>query len=170
MIAVDVVLPSLIISCQLQVKFEALVCFMSEICNPSPFQRLIVNTLSGLYYKMTKEYRRLCNDPQASRQQSFEACRSFHSLQASSDSKKFIAKNVHNLTNMQFLDLTKSCLFFNIISSAVHALLLSLLQCLDSSVVQVFLLILKKVLHSNNDIISVIKVPARCFFMLGSRK
>ena len=65
---------------------------------------------------------------------------------------------------MQYFNLTTCLLLFNIISFAVHALLPSVLQCLNSNGVKVFLLSLKRVLYSGNDvIISLIPVSSQMF-------
>ena len=56
---------------------------------------------------------------------------------------------VHRLTTMQWLNLTKCGLFFNIVSHEVHTLLPSVLQRLDSSDIEALILILEKVLNCN---------------------
>ena len=55
--------------------------------------------------------------------------------------------------NTKYLNLTKVGLFFNIICSAVHTFLPSVLQCLDPGGIEVLFLTLKKILNSGNDVI-----------------
>ena len=50
----------------------------------------------------------------------------------------------HRLTMMQWSNLIKCGLFFNIVSLAVHTLLPLLLQCMNSCGIEVLILILKK--------------------------
>ena len=78
---------------------------------------------------------------------------------------------VHRLTLMQWLNLTKCGLFLNIVSPAVHTLLPSVLQCLDSCGIEALILILEKLLNCRYDlIIGPILLPSQVFFMLGYRK
>ena len=51
---------------------------------------------------------------------------------------------VHRLTMMQWSNFTKCCLFFNIVSPAVHTLLLVVMQRLDSHGIEALILILGK--------------------------
>ena len=54
---------------------------------------------------------------------------------------------------MQWSNLTKCGLFFNIVSPAVHTLLPSVLQCLDSHGIEALILIFDKVLNCRYDLI-----------------
>ena len=76
---------------------------------------------------------------------------------------------VNSLTMMQYSNFRKCGLFFNIVSTAVHTLLPSLLQHLDSHSIEALVLILEKVLNCRYDpIISLICFPAKCcFFRVG---
>ena len=66
--------------------------------------------------------------------------------------------------------MTKCHIFFNIISSVVHALP-SVVQCLDSNGVEVFVLALKKVIYSeNNVIINLILVSSQMFIHVRKQK
>ena len=74
---------------------------------------------------------------------------------------------------MQWSNLTKCGLFFNIVSPAVHTLFPSVLQCLDSCGIEALILILKKVLNCRYDFIIGPKLlPSQVgfFFILGNRK
>ena len=73
---------------------------------------------------------------------------------------------------MQWLNLTKCGLFFNIVSPAVRALLPSVLQCfLDSCGIGAVMLILKKVLNCRYDlIIGPILLPSQVFFHVGKQE
>ena len=53
---------------------------------------------------------------------------------------------------MQWLNLTKCGLFFNIVSPAVHKILPSVLQHLDSCGIEALILILEKVLNCRYDL------------------
>ena len=54
---------------------------------------------------------------------------------------------------MQLLNLTKFCLFFNIVSPVVHTLLPLVLQRLNSCGIETLILILKNVLNCRYDLI-----------------
>ena len=71
---------------------------------------------------------------------------------------------------MQWSNLTKCGLFFNIVSPAVHTLLLSVLQRLDSHGIEALILILEKVLSCRYDlIIRQILLPSQvCFSCWGT--
>ena len=72
---------------------------------------------------------------------------------------------------MQWSNLTKCGLFFNIVSPVAHTLLSSVLQRLDSCGVEALILILKKVLNSRYDlIIGPILLPSWVFFHVGGQK
>ena len=73
---------------------------------------------------------------------------------------------------LQWSNLTKCGLFFIIVFSAVHTLLPSVLQRLDSRCMKVLILILKKVLNCRYDlIIDLILLPSQVFFSCwGNRK
>ena len=75
---------------------------------------------------------------------------------------------VHRLTMIQWSNLTKCGLFFNIVSPAVHALLPSVLQRLDSRGIEALILILeeeKQILNCRYDlIIGPILLPSQVFF------
>ena len=72
---------------------------------------------------------------------------------------------------MQWSNLTKCGLFFNIVSSAVHTLLPSVLQRLDSCGIEALILILEKVLNCRYDlIIGSILLPSQVFFHVGEQK
>ena len=78
---------------------------------------------------------------------------------------------VHWLTMMQWSNLTKCVLFFNIVSPVVHTVLPSVLQRLDSCDIGALILILKK--SSTADMTSSVQCcfPAKwSVFMLGNRK
>ena len=78
---------------------------------------------------------------------------------------------VHRQTMMQWLNLTKCGLFFNIASPAVHTLLPSVLQCLDSGGIEALILILEKVLNCRYDfIICLILLLSQVFFYVGEQK
>ena len=82
-----------------------------------------------------------------------------------------VGQKVHSLTDTKYLNLTKLGLFFNIISSAVHTFLPSVLQCSDPSGIEVLLLTLKKVLYSGNDgIITLIPFSSKMFFQVWEQK
>ena len=68
---------------------------------------------------------------------------------------------------MQWSNLTKCGLFFKIVSPAVHTVLPSVLQHLDSHGIEALILILEKVL---NLIISPILLPSQVFFHVGEQK
>ena len=67
---------------------------------------------------------------------------------------------------IQWSNLTKCGLFFNIVSAAVHTLFPLVLQRLDSRGIEAFILILKIVLNCRHDFI----IGPIIFFMLGNRK
>ena len=72
-----------------------------------------------------------------------------------------------------FFCVTKCGLFFNIVSPVVHALLPSLLQCLDSLGIEALILILKKVPKLQiwpHYIIGPILLPSKVFFHVGEQK
>ena len=72
---------------------------------------------------------------------------------------------VHRLTMMQWSNLTKCGLFSNIVSPAVHTLLPSVLQRLDSCGIEAIILILQKVLNCKSYlIIDLILLPSQVFF------
>ena len=78
---------------------------------------------------------------------------------------------VHRLTMMQWLNLTKCGLFFYIASPAVHTLLPSVLQCLDSGGIEALILILEKVLNCRYDfIICLILLLSQVFFLCWGTK
>ena len=78
------------------------------------------------------------------------------------------AEKVHRLTMMQWFNLTKCGLLFNIVSPAVHTLLPLVLQRLDSCGIEALLLILEKVLNCRYDhIISPILLPSQVYFHFG---
>ena len=63
---------------------------------------------------------------------------------------------------MQWSNLTTCGLFFNIVSPAVHTLLPSVLQCLDSRGIEALILILQKVFNCRYDlIIGLISTPSQ---------
>ena len=78
---------------------------------------------------------------------------------------------VHRLTMMQWSNLTKCGLFFNTISPAVHTLLLSVLQHLDSQGIEALILILEKTSTADMTLSSVrYCFPAKWgFFILGNK-
>ena len=73
---------------------------------------------------------------------------------------------------MQWSNLIKYGIFVNIVSPAVHTLLPSVLQHLDSCGIEALILILEKVLNCRyNLIIGPILLPSQVgFFILGNRK
>ena len=77
---------------------------------------------------------------------------------------------VHRLTMMQWLNLTKCGLFFNIVSPAVHTLPPPELQRLDSCGKEAPILIFKKVLNYMTSSSIWYCFPSKCLFMLGNRK
>ena len=71
---------------------------------------------------------------------------------------------------MQCLNLTKSGLFFNIVSPAVHTFLPSVLQRVDSRCIEALILILEKVLNCRYDlIIGPILLPSQVYFCVGEQ-
>ena len=72
---------------------------------------------------------------------------------------------------MQWSNLTKCGLFFNIFFPAVHTLLPLVLQHLDSCGIEVLIMILGKVLNCRYDlIIGLTLLPSRVFFHVGEQK
>ena len=72
---------------------------------------------------------------------------------------------------MQWSNLTKCGLFFNIVSPEVHTLLPSVLQRLNSCNIEAVILILKKVLNCRYDVIvGPILLPSQVVFHVGEQK
>ena len=74
---------------------------------------------------------------------------------------------------MQWSNLTKCGLFFNIVSPVVHTLFPLVLQRLESCCIGGLILILEKSPQHTADMISSSVqncFPAKCFFILGNRK
>ena len=72
---------------------------------------------------------------------------------------------------MQWLNLTKYGLFFNMVSPTVNTLLPSVLQHLDSCRIEALILILEKVLNCRyNLVISPIMFPSQVFFHVGEQE
>ena len=71
---------------------------------------------------------------------------------------------------MQWSNLTKCGLFFNIVSPAVHTLLPSVLEHLDSCGIEALILILEKTSTADMTSSSVqYCFPAKFFFILGNK-
>ena len=91
--------------------------------------------------------------------------RKFHSF----NEEIIVGWKVHRLTLMQWLNLNKCGLFFNIVSPAVHTLLPLVLHMQRG--IEALILILEEVLNCRYDlIIGLLLLPNQVFFYVGEQK